>query len=103
MRRTLALTFTLLALPASASARGLHVSGNRLLGASAQPVALHGVNRSGTEYACIQGWGMFDGPNTAASVRAMASWHINFVRVPLNEDCWLGINGVKPAYAGANY
>jgi endoglucanase len=33
----------------------------------------------------------------------MASWHINAVRVPLNEDCWLGINGVNPAYAGANY
>jgi hypothetical protein len=25
------------------------------------------------------------------------------VRVPLNEDCWLGINGVAPAYSGANY
>jgi hypothetical protein len=29
----------------------------------------------------------------------MASWGINAVRVPLNEDCWLGINGaiVPPA------
>jgi hypothetical protein len=25
------------------------------------------------------------------------------VRIPLNEDCWLGINGVKPEYAGARY
>jgi hypothetical protein len=25
------------------------------------------------------------------------------VRVPLNEDCWLGINGVKPELAGAAY
>ena len=33
----------------------------------------------------------------------MAAWLINAVRVPLNEDCWLGINGVNPAYAGANY
>jgi hypothetical protein len=24
----------------------------------------------------------------------MTSWHINAVRLPLNEDCWLGINGV---------
>ncbi len=23
----------------------------------------------------------------------MAAWHINAVRIPLNEDCWLGING----------
>jgi hypothetical protein len=33
----------------------------------------------------------------------MASWHINAVRVPLNEDCWLGINGVNPAYSGSSY
>jgi len=66
-------------------------------------VILRGVNRSGTEYACIQGWGMFDGPSNAASVQAIASWDVNFVRVPLNEDCWLGINGVKRAYGGAAY
>jgi hypothetical protein len=82
---------------------GLHVSGNQLLDASNQPVVLHGVDRSGTEYACVQGWGIFDGPSDAASVRAIASWHANAVRVPLNEDCWLGVNGVNPAYAGANY
>jgi hypothetical protein len=33
----------------------------------------------------------------------MSAWHINAVRIPLNEDCWLGVNGVKPAYSGANY
>jgi len=33
----------------------------------------------------------------------MASWNINAVRVPLNEDCWLAINGVDAQYAGANY
>ena len=103
MRRVALIITLVLALPASAAARGLHVSGNLLLGGNGQPVALHGVNRSGTEYACIQGWGMFDGPNSAASVAAMASWHINFVRVLLNEDCWLGINGVKRAYGGARY
>ena len=45
----------------------------------------------------------FDGPNTADSVQAIASWHVNVVRVLLNEDCWLGINGIKPEYAAANY
>ncbi len=85
------------------SGRGLHVVHNRLVDARGRTVILRGVNRSGTEYACIQGWGMFDGPSGAASVRAMASWHMNYVRVPLNEDCWLGINGVKRAYDGANY
>ena len=33
----------------------------------------------------------------------MTAWHINSVRIPLNEDCWLGINGVLPQYSGANY
>jgi hypothetical protein len=66
-------------------------------------VILHGVNRSSTEYACVQGWGIFDGPSDAASVEAIAARLVNAMRVPLNEDCWLGINGVKPAYAGAIY
>jgi hypothetical protein len=33
----------------------------------------------------------------------MLRWHINTVRIPLNEDCWLGINGVSPADAGTAY
>jgi endoglucanase len=82
---------------------GLHVSGPHLLDGGGNRLILRGVNRSGTEYACIQGWGIFDGPSDAASVRAIASWHVNFVRVLLNEDCWLGINGVKRAYGGQSY
>jgi endoglucanase len=82
---------------------GIAVKGNALVDGSGTPVRLHGVNRSGTEYACAQGWGIFDGPNDGASLRAIASWHVNVVRVPLNEDCWLAINGVKAKYAGANY
>ncbi len=79
------------------------VSGNRLVNGSGQTVRLLGVNRSGSEYACSQGWGMFDGPTDAASVAAIASWNVNVVRLPLNEDCWLGINGVNAAYSGSNY
>jgi endoglucanase len=86
-----------------AIAPGLHVDGNRLLDAQGQPVHFHGVNRSGTEYACIQGWGIFDGPSDARSVRALASWRINMVRIPINEDCWLGINGTDRRYSGATY
>ena len=82
---------------------GLHVTGRYLLDGSGNRVILRGVNRSGTEYACIQGWGIFDGPSSEASVRAIASWHVNFVRVPLNEDCWLGINGVNRAFGGQKY
>ncbi len=89
--------------PASAPAPALHVSGDQIVDPGGDPVQLNGVNRSGTEYACVQGWGIFDGPSDQVSVSAMASWNVHVVRVPLNEDCWLGINGVKPAYGGAAY
>ncbi len=87
----------------AASISGLHVVGNRVVNGSGQTVTLRGVNRSGTEYACVQGWGFFDGPSDSASVQAIASWKATAVRVPLNETCWLGINGVSPTYSGANY
>jgi endoglucanase len=83
--------------------KGLHVEGNRLVDSSGMPVRLRGVDRSGTEYACAQGWGIFDGPSDSASVAAIASWHANAVRVPLNESCWLALSGVAPAYSGDNY
>ena len=113
MPRGLLLILMCIALPAAAqagvashgqatAARGLHVSGNRLVDGR-RVVRLHGVNRSGTEYACIQGWGIFDGPGDASSVKAMKAWHVNAVRIPLNEDCWLGINGVKAPYSGRAY
>jgi uncharacterized protein YbdZ (MbtH family) len=61
------------------------------------------VDISGTEYACIEGLGIFAGPTDKYSVAALAAWHINAVRLPLNEDCWLGINGAPARYSGARY
>jgi endoglucanase len=84
-------------------AGGVHVVGNRLVDSAGDPVQLVGVNRSGSEYACVQGWGIFDGPVDGASIAAIASWHSQVVRIPLNEDCWLGINGVSQQYGGAAY
>jgi endoglucanase len=81
----------------------LRVVGNRLVSGVGRPVQLAGVNRPGTEFSCVQGSGIFDGPNDEPSVRAIADWHVNAVRVPLNEDCWLGINGVPPAFSGQSY
>jgi hypothetical protein len=82
---------------------GLHVVGNRIEDASGTPLFLRGVNRSGSEYRCIQSGGFFDGACDEASVRAMTSWGINAVRVPLNESCWLGEHGAAPEFAGENY
>ena len=50
-----------------------------------------------TEYACDQGWGEASQPLTLATANAIAAWHANAVRVPLNEDCWLGLNG-QPSF-----
>jgi hypothetical protein len=83
------------------------VVGNGLQDAGGSAVVLHGVDRSGSEYACVQGWGIFDGPNTLnddSQLALMKGWKgVNSVDVGLNEDCWLGINGVPAAYGGANY
>jgi aryl-phospho-beta-D-glucosidase BglC (GH1 family) len=79
------------------------VSGNKLVNTSGQTVVLHGIDRSGTEYACVQGNGIFDGPNDQASITAMKNWGVNAVRVPLNEACWNAESYVNSAYAGSNY
>jgi endoglucanase len=92
--------------PVGPPIHGLHVAGNQILNDQQQPVVLHGVNRSGTEYKCIQGGGIFDGPSDESSIQAIASWKANAVRIPLNESCWLGpavAAGVPVAYSGDSY
>jgi hypothetical protein len=96
------------ALPSAApAASNLRVSGNQLIDGPGRGhvVTLRGVNRAGLEYACIQGWGFFDSPHPdqiddPAMLAAMKTWDINVVRVPLNEDCWLGVN--TPAGRGGS-
>jgi endoglucanase len=77
------------------------VDGNHFVNGAGQTIRLLGVDRPGTEYACEEGWGDSDGDDTAAAAaadaNAIASWAANAVRVPLNEDCWLGINN-QPSY-----
>ena len=87
----------------SPGALSIRIVGNHFVDGGGRPVRMLGVNRSGTEYECMDGRGPFDGPSDAASIAVMASWHINTVRVPLNEDCWLGINGAPAAFSGAAY
>jgi hypothetical protein len=82
---------------------GLRVEGNQIVDADRNRLMLRGINRSGTEYMCVDNRGIFDGPDDEASVRAMLEWKINAVRVPLNESCWLGATGVSEDYSGEAY
>ena len=81
----------------------LRVAGNELVNASGQPIRLLGVNRAGAEYGCLYGEGFLPGPTGRRAIAAMSAWGVNAVRIPLNETCWLGINGVPARYSGARY
>jgi hypothetical protein len=116
-------------IPTPSGAPSLRVSGAKLVDASGATVQLRGVNRSGLEYRCMNDfvpgntWPagfISDDVNTVEGTttgyvdtvaHSLLSWNksgastnaINTVRIPLNEDCWLGINGTPAAYSGVNY
>ena len=81
------------------------MEGNRLVDvASNRTVVLRGVSHSGSEYTCVHGDGVFEGTIDQAFVDGLKSWtNLNAVRLPMNEDCWLGINGVPEKYSGKAY
>jgi len=81
----------------------IKVQGNKFVDESGKTIMLRGVSHSGTEYACVQGHGITEGDVGASGVAAIKSWGNNIVRIPLNEDCWLGINGVPSKSGGDNY
>lgn len=81
----------------------VEVEGAHLVDEHGRAIQLRGVNRSGAEYSCVQGHGIFDGLIDDAEVAAMESWRVNAVRIPLNEDCWLGAPGLDPSLSGAVY
>ncbi|AUY53494.1 cellulase family glycosylhydrolase [Streptomyces sp. CB01881] len=87
----------------TAGAPELGVTGNRLTDPGGATRRLVGVNRSGGEFMCVQGHGIFDGPVDDAAVQAIADWRANTVRITLNEECWLGLDNIRPEYRGAVY
>jgi endoglucanase len=89
--------------PGNGNAPALHVLGNKLVDADGKTRRLLGVNRSGGEFMCVQGYGIWDGPVDDAAIEAIADWKANAVRIPLNEECWLGLSNIKPEYGGVNY
>lgn len=94
----------LFACPALASAAPLSISvvGNHFVNGEGQTIRLLGVDRTSSEYGCVDGFGYDDGHYDAADAAAIASWNANAVRVPLNEDCWLEINGQPNSNEGAS-
>ncbi|MFJ9905908.1 cellulase family glycosylhydrolase [Streptomyces sp. NPDC101152] len=89
--------------PAGGGAPALHVAGDKLVDGDGKTRRLLGVNRSGAEFMCVQGRGIFDGPVDDTAIKAIADWKANTVRIPLNEECWLGLSNIQSAYGGVNY
>jgi endoglucanase len=83
------------------------VSGARFMDGGHGPIRLRGVNISGAEYACQEGWGFWDTPDGRApgdaTLAALKGWRANTIRLPVNETCWLGLAQVDAAYRGAAY
>src|SRR5579884_1874024 len=87
------------------SGLAIRVSGNQLLNKNGQPIRLIGVNFP-AGVSCVatgDAAGVFPAPSATQAAAAMTTWHINAVRVTLNEDCWLGINRLIPTYSGNSY
>ncbi len=82
----------------------IRVQGRRLVDGAGRTIQLRGVNRAAFESRCTyDDAGFADGPVDQASITAMRSWRINVVRLTLNEDCWLGVNGLPLGGDAAGY
>src|SRR6184192_4421927 len=84
--------------PAAAAPPAPRVAGNALVdAATGAPFVPRGVNWPSFEYACLYGYGYGyanQGSRTSvgpddADAATMTRWHVNTVRIPLNQDCWL--------------
>ena len=97
------------------AAFSIQVSGNKFVNGAAKTVQLRGVNLSALEGVAVQGWdpsdptgGAFGQPDNP-KWSAINAWKANIVRIPLNEDSWLGLTCtdtdgvVHNADPGANY
>src|SRR5205807_1919293 len=82
----------------------LWVQHHRLVNGAGRAVQLRGVNRAVFESRCTyDAAGTADGPIDQSSVTSMLGWKLDVVRVSINEDCWLGINGLPLDHNAAGY
>lgn len=77
------------------TALSVHVDGNQLVNGQGSVMRLLGADASGPEYCTTTNQVDLGYPMDPSEAAGIASWKMNAVRIPLNEDCWLGINGVS--------
>lgn len=66
----------------------LHVLGNQLVNTQTnQPVVLRGVNVGG-----LEGFGFAPDMVNNSVQEALDDWHANLIRLPVNQDYWLGVD-----------
>lgn len=86
-----------------ANSVAVHVKGNHLVSANGKATRLLGVDVPGTENACVKSPHVSRVPLTKAEAETIAKWGANAARVTLNEDCWLGVNGLPARYSHEHY
>ncbi len=110
--RTLAVAFCIAAVITGAAVAAtpppLRIAGNHLVDARGNPTRIFAVHVGTSEYDCVEPLytpsrrQVFSIPTGDAALQAITTWHVNTIRVPLNEQCWLGVNPVAQ-YAGPHY
>jgi endoglucanase len=81
----------------------VHVKGNRLVNGAGKAMRLLGVDDNGTQEKCVHNRTLSFGPINQGEAQVISRWGSDAVRVPLNEDCWLGINGLPVDYSKHYY
>jgi PKD repeat protein len=81
----------------------VHIKGGQFVNSSGTPVRLLGVDAVGTQQTCIGTNPVVGATFDVTEAAAIRTWHADAVRVPLNEDCWLGINGAPRGMTAAAY
>jgi len=83
----------------------IHIDGNKFRNERGETVQLRGVSLMGGEYTAINGWRPEDPFGDSVNTftwKALHDWHVNSIRITLNETSYLGIKCVT-AYTGPAY
>lgn len=89
---------------AATAAPPLKVVGNHIVNATTGDIIqLHGANESSWVNNCAS-WNSYWNSSLADAYNGPPTWPgVNAIRIHLNEDCWLGINGLPMDYSAASY